>query len=191
MKPFRQFFSKTNCIRGISGFGAGHVVIQANTVTGSGGALTGIALEGSSNQFGNPGDPALATATGNDVEGLRYAVIDTPEKYWLAWREPSEIEDPLDRALRQLCSKERLLERIHDFTVFDAGVKKTCRHNQYFGVRAAQERVRNRQGGIIWHTQGSGKSLTMVWLAKIAAPIRIPVLAAAIAGFIRDRCATR
>src|SRR5690348_5216557 len=50
--------------------------------------------------------------------------------------------------------------------VFDAGVKKTCRHNQYFGVKAAQGRVAKREGGIIWHTQGSGKSLTMVWLAK-------------------------
>jgi type I restriction enzyme R subunit len=103
---------------------------------------------------------------GNDVEGLRYAPIDTQEKYWLAWREPSEIENPLDRALTQLCSKERLLELIHDFVVFDAGVKKMCRHNQYFGVRAAQERVAEREGGIVWHTQGSGKSLTMVWLAK-------------------------
>ena len=103
---------------------------------------------------------------GNDVEGLRYAVIDTPEKYWLSWKEPSDIEGPLDRALTQVCSKERLLEIIHDFVVFDAGTKKTCRHNQYFGVKAAQARVIKREGGIIWHTQGSGKSLTMVWLAK-------------------------
>lgn len=103
---------------------------------------------------------------GNDVEGLRYAVIDTPEKYWLAWKEDSEIKEPLDRALTQLCSKERLLEIIHDFIVFDAGIKKTCRHNQFFGIKAAQERIRKREGGIIWHTQGSGKSLTMVWLAK-------------------------
>lgn len=103
---------------------------------------------------------------GNDVEGLRYSVIDTPEKYWLAWREPSDIADPLDRSLTQLCSKERLLELVHDFMVFDAGQKKTCRHNQYFGVKAAQERIAKREGGIIWHTQGSGKSLTMVWLAK-------------------------
>ena len=50
--------------------------------------------------------------------------------------------------------------------VFDAGVKKTCRHNQYFGVKAAQARIAKREGGIIWHTQGSGKCLTMVWLAK-------------------------
>ena len=50
--------------------------------------------------------------------------------------------------------------------VFDAGVKKICRHNQYFGVKAARAFVRRREGGIIWHTQGSGKSLTMVWLAK-------------------------
>jgi len=103
---------------------------------------------------------------GNDVEGLRYAVIDTPEKYWLDWKEDSEIQEPLDRALTQLCSKQRLLELIHDFMVFDAGVKKTCRHNQYFAVQAAKARVAKREGGIIWHSQGSGKSLTMVWLAK-------------------------
>ncbi|MGH3624608.1 MAG: type I restriction endonuclease subunit R, partial [Sciscionella sp.] len=103
---------------------------------------------------------------GNDVEGLRYGVIDTPEKYWLSWREPSDIAEPLDRALVQMCAKERLLELIHDFTVFDSGVRKACRHNQYFGVKAAQARIAQREGGIIWHTQGSGKSLTMVWLAK-------------------------
>ncbi|MFE9626919.1 type I restriction endonuclease subunit R [Streptomyces sp. NPDC006527] len=103
---------------------------------------------------------------GNDVEGLRYGAIDTPEKYWLQWKEPSDVEEPLDRALLQMCGKERLLELIHDFTVFDSGVRKACRHNQYFGVKAAQERIGRREGGIIWHTQGSGKSLTMVWLAK-------------------------
>ena len=103
---------------------------------------------------------------GNDVEGLRYGVIDTAEKYWLEWKEPSEVADPLDRALLQLCDKQRLLEIIHDFMVFDAGRKKTCRHNQFFGVKAAQSRIAKREGGIIWHTQGSGKSLTMVWLAK-------------------------
>ena len=66
----------------------------------------------------------------------------------------------------QMCSKARLLEILHDFIVFDSGVKKTARHNQFFGVQAAQKRVGSREGGIIWHTQGSGKSLTMVWLAK-------------------------
>jgi type I restriction enzyme R subunit len=103
---------------------------------------------------------------GNDTEGLRYGVIETPERYYLTWKEESANENLLDRQLTQLCEKQRLLEIIHDFVVFDAGVKKLCRHNQYFGVRAAQERVRQREGGIIWHTQGSGKSLTMVWLAK-------------------------
>ena len=103
---------------------------------------------------------------GNDVEGLRYGVIDTPEKYWLEWKEPSDVADPLDRALLQMCSKPRLLELIHNFIVFDAGVKKGPRHNQYFGVKATQDRIAKREGGIIWHTQGSGKSLTMVWLAK-------------------------
>ena len=107
---------------------------------------------------------------GNDVEGLRYGVIDTPEKYWLAWKEPpapgSADVGPLDQALLQMCSKARFLELIHDFIVFDAGVKKGPRHNQFFGVKAAQARIDRREGGIIWHTQGSGKSLTMVWLAR-------------------------
>lgn len=103
---------------------------------------------------------------GNDTEGLRYGTIETPEKYYLTWKEESPVANPLDRAVTQLCGKARLLELIHDFIVFDAGTKKLCRHNQYFGVRAAREHVQRREGGIIWHTQGSGKSLTMVWLAK-------------------------
>jgi type I restriction enzyme R subunit len=103
---------------------------------------------------------------GNDTEGLRYATIQTPEKYYLTWKEDSDIENPLDRALTELCGKERFLELIHDFILFDAGIKKLCRHNQYFAVRASQDHVRRREGGIIWNTQGSGKSLIMVWLAK-------------------------
>jgi type I restriction enzyme R subunit len=109
---------------------------------------------------------------GNDVEGLRYGVIETPEKYWLEWKESEDspvgagVPNRLDQAIAQMCSKDRFLELIHDFMVFDAGVKKTARHNQYFGVKAAQARIAKREGGIIWHTQGSGKSLTMVWLAK-------------------------
>jgi type I restriction enzyme R subunit len=107
---------------------------------------------------------------GNDTEGLRYGTIGTPEKYYLSWNEEGAAEPApgglLDAHLRQLCNKPRLLEIIHDFIVFDAGIKKLPRHNQYFGVKAAQARIRQREGGIIWHTQGSGKSLTMVWLTK-------------------------
>ncbi|MCZ7538803.1 MAG: type I restriction endonuclease subunit R [Anaerolineae bacterium] len=103
---------------------------------------------------------------GNDTQGLRYGVIETPEKYYLTWKEESTVENLLDRHLTQVCEKQRFLEIIHDFIVFDAGVKKICRPNQYFGVKAAQEYARRHEGGIIWHTQGSGKSLTMVWLAK-------------------------
>ncbi len=103
---------------------------------------------------------------GNDTEGLRYGTIETKEKYYLTWKQDSSIENLLDRHISQLCDKVHFLENIHDFIVFDAGVKKLCRHNQYFGVKAAQDHIKRREGGIIWHTQGSGKSLTMVWLAK-------------------------
>ncbi|QKG79883.1 type I restriction endonuclease subunit R [Tenuifilum thalassicum] len=125
---------------------------------------------------------------GNDVEGLAYAPIDTKEKYFLKWKEVNEEKDkayphlleitkpirekttkypiPLDRNIIELLNKERLLEIMHDFVVFDRGQKKFCRPNQYFGVKAAQDFIRRKEGGIIWHTQGSGKSLTMVWLTK-------------------------
>lgn len=125
---------------------------------------------------------------GQDVEGLRYAAIDTPEKYYLKWKEVNEEFNPndtylleltksireqaaqaenlLDKNIIEMLGKERLIEILHDFVVFDRGQKKFCRPNQYFGIKAAQESIRNHEGGIIWHTQGSGKSLTMVWLTK-------------------------
>lgn len=104
---------------------------------------------------------------GNDTEGLRYGTTETAEDYYLSWKEAGyEEENRLDRHVLQLCEKSRFLELIHDFIVFDSGIKKTCRHNQYFGVKASQAFVHKKQGGIVWHTQGSGKSLTMVWLAK-------------------------
>ena len=105
---------------------------------------------------------------GNDTQGLRYGMIETAEKYFLEWKE--EVSNPyshrLDFHLSRICNKQRFLQIIHDFIVFDAGIKKTCRHNQFFGIEAAKRHVAKREGGIIWHTQGSGKSLTMVWLAK-------------------------
>lgn len=107
---------------------------------------------------------------GNDTEGLRYGTIETTEEYYLEWSKTdksfSDVTNRLDRQLAQICNKERFLELVHDFVVFDSGIKKVPRHNQYFAVKAAQNYVRDGKSGIIWHTQGSGKSLTMVWLAK-------------------------
>jgi len=103
---------------------------------------------------------------GNDTEGLRYATIGTPEKYYLSWKEDLDEKNKLNKHIKALCNKERILEIIYDFIVFDSGIKKICRHNQYFGVKAAQKSLKNNEGGIIWHTQGSGKSLTMIWLAR-------------------------
>ena len=103
---------------------------------------------------------------GNDTEGVRYGVIETPEKYHLRWKEESEIKNTLDKHIVQLCNKVRFLELLHNFIVFDRGIKKICRHNQYFAVKASQESLLRREGGILWHAQGSGKSLIMVWIAK-------------------------
>lgn len=87
---------------------------------------------------------------------------------------PREITQQ-DRTLYNLCRPERLLELTHDFALYDAGEKKIARYQQYFTVRNAMERIRQRdangrrKGGVVWHTQGSGKSLTMVMLAKAIA----------------------
>ena len=105
---------------------------------------------------------------GNDSEGLRYGTIKTEEKYFLTWKE-DEADDSrfkLDKYLLKICNKERLIELMHDFVLFDGGIKKLPRVHQYFGIKAAQAHVLRREGGIIWHTQGSGKSIVMVLLAK-------------------------
>jgi len=120
---------------------------------------------------------------GNDSQGIRYGTVETPGKYYLTWKEIKDpkyrhlrhlevdtlcglVDLPLDKELIQLCHRERLIEIMRDFLIFDAGTKKLCRHNQYFGLKSAQKYIKRREGGIYWHTQGSGKSLSMVWLAK-------------------------
>lgn len=105
---------------------------------------------------------------GSDSEGLQYGTIGTPEKFFLKWQEDEQDNSrfKLDKYLLKICRKDRLIELLHDFVLFDGGIKKLPRVHQYFGVKAAQQHVRQRQGGIIWHTQGSGKSIVMVLLAK-------------------------
>lgn len=80
-----------------------------------------------------------------------------------------------DRAIYELCRPSRLLELVRKFIIFDGGIKKICRHQQYYAVKNAMARIEGskpdlpRAGGVIWHTQGSGKSLTMVMLANAIA----------------------
>ena len=122
----------------------------------------------------------------NDSEGLRYGTFKTPEKYYLEWKEDNftdqlQDKDDLDKEIESKCSKqlnlleqqcyrifqkERLLDIIHNFIIFDNGIKKICRYNQFYAIKRCEKRLVRNQGGIVWHTQGSGKSLTMVWLAK-------------------------
>jgi type I restriction enzyme, R subunit len=105
---------------------------------------------------------------GNDSEGLKYGTIGTEAKYFLTWKEDEQDNTrfKLDKYLLKICRKDRLIELMHDFVLFDGGTKKLPRVHQYFGIKAAQAHVRARKGGIIWHTQGSGKSIVMVLLAK-------------------------
>ena len=121
------------------------------------------------------------TFAGNEAEGLKYGTICTAEKYYLQWKEDQNAKDALSIKIKELqgeesnilrdgiisiCQKERFLSLIYDFVIFDAGVKKLARHNQYFADVAARDFIKRKEGGIIWNTQGSGKSLIMVWLTK-------------------------
>lgn len=113
---------------------------------------------------------------GSDSQGLRYGTTGTPEKFFVEWKdrnnkgtttsEPLSEGALLDKPLAQMFDKVRLLDLIRNFIIFDGGQKKVPRVHQYHGVKAAQERVRQQEGGVIWHTQGSGKSILMVLIAK-------------------------
>jgi type I restriction enzyme, R subunit len=111
---------------------------------------------------------------GSDSQGLRYGTTGTPEKFFVEWKHHLNTGDGnglaegelLDGPLSQMLEPARLLDLIRNFVIFDAGQKKVPRLHQYEGVKAAQERIKKREGGVIWHTQGSGKSILMVLLAK-------------------------
>lgn len=130
---------------------------------------------------------------GSDSQGLRYGTATTRAEFFVEWKagalKPEPVEPNtqrempagyqalpgaeavksgylLDGPLAQMCEKSRLLDLIRNFIIFDAGIKKVPRPHQYAAVKAAQERVRRKEGGVIWHTQGSGKSILMVLIAK-------------------------
>lgn len=117
---------------------------------------------------------------------VKYATAGTPKKFWNIWKEENDtflnamlaqhitdrVPTEQDRCILSLFSLERIKELIRYFVLFDANVKKICRYQQYFAIKEIIKTIRqqdnngNRQSGVVWHTQGSGKSLTMVMLAK-------------------------
>lgn len=124
---------------------------------------------------------------GNDSEGLRYGTLLTPEKHYYEWQDDGytefahersetdilieekskDIKNLLDKQIYAMFYKRRFLDLIHNFIIFDKGYKKVCRYNQFYAVKRAQYRLtKEKRGGIIWHTQGSGKTLSMIWLSK-------------------------
>ena len=126
----------------------------------------------------------LVVATNKNA--VKYATVGTPKKFWSVWKEqdddwlqtrlkalvPDRMSTEQDRNIVSLFSRERVFELIRYFILFDANVKKVCRYQQFFAVREIMKTISesdehgNRRSGVIWHTQGSGKSLTMVMLAK-------------------------
>lgn len=175
-----EYTKRPDIVLYVNGIALGILELKRSTVSLSEGIRQN--LDNQKSQFIKPFFHTMQIImAGNDTEGMRYGTIETGEKYYLTWKEDKKAKDTLsnhindqlkdeeyliDRQLIGLCDKERFLQIIHDFVVFDRGIKKLSRPNQYFGVNASIERVKERQGGIVWHTQGSGKSLIMVWLAK-------------------------
>jgi type I restriction enzyme, R subunit len=128
-------------------------------------------ISNQTNRFNKPFFTTIQfVLAGNDSQGLHYGTTKTSEKYFLTWKEENQVSNPnellLDTHLKQFCEKGRLLDIMHNFVIFDNGTKKLCRPHQYFGTKSAQQYLTAGKGGIIWHTQGSGKSLTMAWLTK-------------------------
>ena len=169
----------------INGIAIAVIELKKSTVSVSQGIRQNLANQ--SEHFNKPFFTTIQLVmAGNTGEGLRYATIETPEKYFLEWKNDSvnttaqpqddasldilekckSLPDKLDWQLFSMFQKRRFLDLIHNFVIFDKGIKKVCRHNQFFGIKKAQLKLAKKQGGIIWHTQGSGKTLTMVWLSK-------------------------
>ena len=169
----------------INGIAVAVIELKKSTVSVSHGIRQ--SLSNQSEHFNRPFFTTIQLVmAGNTGEGLRYATIETKEKYYLEWKNDilntekqplddvsadinercAAISDKLEHQLFSMFHKPRLLDLLYNFVIFDKGVKKVCRHNQFFGIKKAQIRLGKGQGGIIWHTQGSGKTLMMVWLSK-------------------------
>lgn len=103
---------------------------------------------------------------GNNASGLKYGTIGTKPANYLQWRDEESSETELEKSVLQLYDKKQLLELVYEFINFDKGVKKIARQNQIHGVNKMKSRLLENKGGYIWHTQGSGKSITMVQSAK-------------------------
>lgn len=171
----------------VNGMALGVIELKKSTVSVKDGIRQQIRNNKNDNEICQFFVSAQFLFAGNDSEGVHYGTILTPEKFWLRWKEPTgqsypndtpkpepveelfpraQFPNELDRSLLEMLDPNRFLSLIHDCVVYDGGVKKVCRPNQYFAFEAAKPRIRNKQSGIIWHSQGAGKSLMMVWLAQ-------------------------
>jgi len=120
------------------------------------------------------------TMAGNNHSPM-YATTKTPKKFYSVWEEDLELTtlitdrrpSKLDKTIFSLFSKQRVIDLIHSYIIFDGKVKKIARYQQFFAVQKIMDRVNKidntgkRAGGLIWHTQGSGKSLTMSMLTRV------------------------
>lgn len=171
----------------VNGLALAVIELKKSTISVKDGIRQQIRNNKNDNEISHFFTTAQFLLAGNDSEGVHYGTILTPEKFWLRWKEltgnsypngnpePDVIEEKfsrqqftneLDRSTLQLLDPKRFLTLVHDCVIYDGGVKKVCRPNQYFAYESAKPRILRKQSGIIWHSQGAGKSLMMVWLAQ-------------------------
>lgn len=109
------------------------------------------------------------TVAASDKNGFKYATILTPQKFWCHWKhDDHSIGEKLTdkEAFREFFRKDVFFDLFRYGVINDGGKKKVMRPHQFHALRAAMPRLKEKRDGVIWHSQGSGKSLTMVWLAK-------------------------
>ena len=112
---------------------------------------------------------AQFTVAASDKNGFRYATILTPQKFWCPWkRDDHKVGVSLTdkESFEEFFKKETFFDLFRYGVINDGGTKKVMRPHQYHALQAAKHRLSKKNSGVIWHSQGSGKSLTMVWLAK-------------------------
>jgi len=122
------------------------------------------------------------TLVGNN-HNPQYATTGTPKKFYATWKEnvteelnkfiTNRTPSKLDSTIFSLFDKNRVIQLLHSFIIFDNKIKKIARYQQFFAIKQILKKIQKldntgrRGGGLIWHTQGSGKSLTMVMLTSV------------------------
>lgn len=108
------------------------------------------------------------TIAATDGAAFKYATLATPIQFWCDFKPDTNDDEKYDdvQSFKNFFSKEKFMHYFRFGVITDGGWKKVMRPHQFYALRAAMGRLAKKESGVIWHSQGSGKSLTMIWLAR-------------------------